>query len=226
VKNKLKRKKGAGEYLAFLTVKYDVHPDVLFCALLASGETGKATCGPLTIECRGRMDGKIYYLIKKGSEVVSQFPVSENFLASQRNPLRNFMETDMVQSYKPDEPEKPVFSQIEDLKVGQSHANLRAEVAEVSEPRYVNTQFGSRIRFAKALLKDETGEISLCLWKEQVDGLFSGDRIEVENASVKKFRGKKQLTLGNKGRITVINDVGAEANQMLLESEEVEKTIV
>jgi hypothetical protein len=223
MKNKLTRKKGAGEYLAFLTVKYDVHPDVLFCALLAAGETGKATCGPLTIECRGRIDGKIYYLIKEGSDVVSQFPVSENFLASQRNPIRNFMETDMVQSYKPDEPEKPVFSQIEDLKIGQNHVNLRAEVKEVSKPQYVNTKFGNRIRLAKALLKDETGEINLCLWKEQVEGLFSGDRIEVENASVKKFRSKKQLTLGNKGTITVINDVEAEANSMLLESEEVQK---
>lgn len=193
--------------MAFLTVKYDVHPDVLFCALLAAGETGKATCGPLTIECRGRIDGEVYYLIKEGSEVVSQFPVSENFLASQRNPIRNFMDTDMVQSYRPEEPEKPFFRQIEDLKAGENHVNLRAEVTEVSERRYVNTQFGNRIRFAKALLKDETGEINLCLWKEQVEGLFSGDRIEVENASVKRFRGEKQLTLGNKGTITVINDV-------------------
>jgi replication factor A1 len=206
----LRRKKGAGEYLAFLTVKYDVHPDMLFCALLSAGETGKAKCGPLTIERRGRINDKIYYLIKEGSEVVSQLPVSEKFLARQMNPIRNFMETGMVQNYKPEEREKLVFSQIEDLKVGKTHVNLRAEVVEVSKPQYVNTQFGNRILLAKALLKDETGEIKLCLWKEQVDALSSGDRIEVENASVKKFRGEKQLTLGNKGTIAVVNNAEAE----------------
>jgi replication factor A1 len=219
VKNKLRRKKGAGEYLAFLTVKYDIHPDMLFCAMLTAGETGKAKCGPLTIERRGRIDDKIYYLIKKGSEVVSQLPVSEEFLARQRNPIRNFMETGMVLSYKTSEPEKPVFSRIEDLKVGKNHVNLKAEVTEVSKPEYVNTQFGNRILLSKALLRDETGEIKLCLWKEQVNALSSGDQIEVENASVKKFRGKKQLTLGSKGTLKVVHDVKAEASPVPVQSE-------
>ena len=214
----MKRKKGAGEYLAFLTVKYDIHPDVLFCALLSAGEIGKATCGSLSIECRGKIDNKIYYLIKEGSEVVAQFPISEELLAKQRNPIRNFMETDMVQSYKPDETEKPFYSQIEDLKVGRTHVNLKAEVLDVSKPQYVNTQYGNRILLAKALLKDKTGEIKLCLWREQVESVSSGNKVEVQNASVTKFRGKKQLTLGNKGTIKIIENADAKADLMFSEN--------
>ena len=206
----MKRKKGAGEYLAFLTVKYDLHPDILFCALLTAGEIGKATCGSLSVDCRGKIDGKIYYLIKGGPEVVAQFPVSDEFLAKQRNPIRNFMSSDMVQNYKPEQHEQHFYSQIEDLQVGKNHVNLKAEVLEVSQPHYVNTRYGNRVRLAKALLKDQTGEINLCLWKEQVDAVSRGDKVEIENASVTKFRDKKQLTLGNNGTIRTIQNLNAE----------------
>jgi replication factor A1 len=219
----LRRKKGAGEYLAFLTVKYDIHPDILFCALLSAGEIGKATCGPLSVECRGKIDDKIYYLIRDGSEVVAQFPISEELLARQRNPIRNYMETDMVQSYKPLESEKPFYTSIEDLKIGKRNINLKAEVVEVSEPKIVSTQYGNRISLAKALLKDETGEIKLCLWREQVDAVTPGDKIELENASVTRFRGKKQLTLGNKGTIKILQNTEAEPDSLLSGAAEVPK---
>jgi replication factor A1 len=201
----LRRKKAEGEYLAFLTVKYDVHPDMLFCALLAAGEMGKAKCGELEVECRGEIDDKIYFLIREGDQVVSQFPVAVDFLEKQKNPIRNFMETDLVQSFRPEQPSGKFYSQIEDLKVGATHVNLKAEVLKVTEPTLVNTQYGNRIRMAKALLKDSTGEINLCLWRDQVETVSKGDHIELENASVTKFRGTKQLTTGNKGILKVVD---------------------
>ena len=203
----MRSKKSSGEYLAFLTVKYDVHPDVLFCALLAAGEMGKAKCGPLTIECRGKIDDQSYFLIKEGSEVVRQFPVSEELLSSQHNPIRNFMDAEIVQNYKPQEPEDPVYSDIEGLKIGQTHVNLRVEVVDVSKPIQVHTKFGNRIRLAKALLKDDTGEIKLCLWKEQVEAISVGDRVEIRDATVSKFLGKAQLTLGTKGTLKIVDAI-------------------
>lgn len=207
----MKRKKAAGEYLAYLTVKFDVHPDVIFCALLSAEETGKAKCGPLLVEYRGKIDDKNYFLFKDGSDVVAQFPVSEEMLARQRNPIRNFMESDMVQSYKSDEPEEPIYSQIHELRTGNTHIHLRAKVKKVSKPQIVNTQYGNQIPMAKALLTDETGEINLCLWKEQIDSVYRGDYIEVQNATVRKFRDKNQLTLGNKGAIKTIQRKKANA---------------
>jgi replication factor A1 len=190
--------------LAFLTVKYDVHPDVLFCALLAAGEMEKAKCGPLSIECLGKVDGKTYFLIKEGSQVVSQIPISDELLASKVNPVRDFMEADIVQNYNPDEPGELVCSDIGNLKVGQTHVNLTAEVVDVSEPRQVHTKFGSNARLAKALLRNNTGEIKLCLWKELVDAVSVGDQVEIKDATVTKFEGKEQLALGRKGVVKVL----------------------
>lgn len=214
----MRRKKSEGEYLAFLTVKYDVHPDMLFCALLAAGEMGKAKCGKLNVECRGEIDGKIYFLVKDGNEVISQFPVTAEFLEKRKNPIRNFMETDLVQNYRPEGPEKKAYSQIEDLKVGATHVNMKAEVLKVSKPRLVNTQYGNRIRMAKAVIKDETGEINLCLWREQVDAVSKGDRIEIENASVTKFQNLKQLTMGHKGKMKIAGDE-TEQNSIFLKKQ-------
>ena len=216
----MRKKKDAGEYLAYLTVKYDVHPDLLFCALLSAGEIGKAKCGVLSVECRGKVDEQIYFLIKEGSEVVAQFPVSEELLAKKRNPIRSYMGTNMVQNYKPEEPEKSAYSQIDDLKVGRTHVNLKAEVVKVSKPSYVSTRYGNQIRLAKALLRDETGEIKLCLWREQVEAVSKGDFIEVANASVTKFRDITQLTLGNKGTLKIVN--GPSEDSTLIEKQHVE----
>lgn len=206
----MKSKRSAGEYLAYLTVKYDVHPDVLFCAMLAAGEMGKSKCGKLTVEYRCKIDDKLYFLFKEGSEVVSQFPVPKEFLSKQRNPIRNFMETEIVQSYKANEAEAPVYKLIEDLKVGMRHVNLKAKVTEVSKPVRVATRYGNRIRLAKAVLRDETGEINLCLWKDQVDAVAAGDEVEVENAAVSKFRGSTQLSLGSKGTIKTTDVVSTQ----------------
>jgi replication factor A1 len=205
----LKQKKSSGEYLAFLTVKYDVHPDLLFCALLAAGEMGKAKCGALSIEHRGKLDGKNYFLIKEGTQFVSQFPVSEEFLLNRHNPVRDFMETDMVQNYKPKDGEESGYSEIEDLKMGQKHINLKAEVVDVSKPKIVNGRLGNRIRLAKALLKDETGEIKLCLWKGMVGAVSKGDHVEIRDATVTKFMENTQLTLGSKGQLNVVENIVA-----------------
>jgi replication factor A1 len=178
---------------------------VLFCALLAAGEIGKAKCGVLSIECRSKTEDKMTFLIKEGSEVVAQLPVSVELLSKQRNPIRKYLDTDLVKCFKPDVPEGKIFSRIEDLKVGMKNVNLKAEVLDVSKPKRVMSRLGNQIRLAKALLKDETGEIKLCLWKEDVEAVSKGDQIEIENAKVTKFAGVKQLTIGSKSTLKIIN---------------------
>lgn len=202
----MKRKNTTVAYLAFLTVKYDIHPDVLFSALLSAGEIGKAKCGPLSVERRGKISDRIYYLVKDGSEVVAQFPVSEQFLSCEKNPIWDFMEAYKVRTYRPTEPVKTVYSQIEDLGVGRRNVNLKAQVVEVSEPKLVNSRYGNEIRLAKALLKDDTGLITLCLWREKVDAISSGDLIEVKNAVVTKFRNERQLTLSRNGTLQIVGN--------------------
>jgi hypothetical protein len=217
----MRRKKSTGDYLAYLTVKYDVHPDILFCAMLSAGEIGKAKCGKLSVEYRCKIEDKLYFLFKEGSEVVSQFPVDEEFLSRQRNPIRNFMETDSVQGYKSHEHEKAVYSFIGDLKPGMRHVNLKAIVVDVSEPIRVGTRYGNLISLAKALLKDETGEINLCLWRDQIEAVSAGNLVEIHNGTVSKFKDKTQMSVGNKGKLEIIDTVSRELKSAVTEKNKI-----
>jgi replication factor A1 len=207
----VKRKKSAGEYLAFLSAKYDVDSDALFCALLSAGENGKARCGDLSIECRGKTIGKLIFLIKKGTEVVAQLPVSESFLAHEGNPIRNFMEADLVRKHTARKNKSPASYLIENLRAGMNNINLKAKVLEVTEPRQVFTRYGNYASLAKAVVADGTGEIKLCLWNDQIDAVSAGDTVQIENARISTFKGERQLSLGKKGTLNNIEPLESEA---------------
>jgi len=56
---------------------------------------------------------------------------------------------------------------------------------------------------AKALIKDDTGEIVLNLWRDQIDQVKVGDRIVVREGFVRLWNGKPELNTWS--RIEVAN---------------------
>ena len=211
----MKRKKSPGEYLAFISVKYEVSPDTLFYALLAAGENGESKCGNLSIECRCKLKDRAIFLIMDGTEVVAQFSVSKNFLLQQGNPIRTFMETDMVRRYINKETKPAQAGAIQDLRAGMNNVKVAAKVLEVTKPKLIVTRYGNNARLAKAVIADETGKINLCLWNEQIDAVSAGDTVQIENAKVSMFSGERQLSIGKKGTLSNIEDLGRQ--QMLAE---------
>ena len=93
---------------------------------------------------------------------------------------------------------------ISDLKPGMSNVALKAEVAEMEEPREVNTKFGTTINLNSITLKDESGQIKLVLWGDVPDGMESGKTVEIKNAFVKDFRGELQLGIPKDGEVKVM----------------------
>ena len=178
-KENLKRKKSAGEYLAFISVKYEISPDTLFYALLAAGENGESRCGNLSIERRGKIKDRAVFLIMDNDEVVAQFSVPKNFLLQQGNPIRTFMETDIVRRYINKETKLVQSGAIQDLRAGMSNVKVEAKVLEVTKPKLVVTRYGNNARLAKAIIADETGKIKLCLWNEQIDAVSAGDTVQI-----------------------------------------------
>jgi replication factor A1 len=200
-----------GEYLAFLSIKYEVDSDEFFYSLLSAGENQKAIRGSLSIECRGKTKNKIIFLIIRDSEVIAQFPVPREFLLKRGNPLRRFMDTDMIRRHLAKNERMSQSTSIRDLRTGMSHVNLKAKVLEVSQPKRVPTRYGNYASLAKALIADETGTIKLCLWNEQIDSVSVGDTIQIENARAFTFRGERQLSLGKKG---TLNNVEGPRSQL------------
>jgi replication factor A1 len=92
---------------------------------------------------------------------------------------------------------------IGDLKRGMSNISLKAKVIDISETREVNTRFGKR-NVADATLEDETGQIGLSLWQEQINAVKVGNTIDISGAFVTEFRDKLQLSIPKSGKFEVV----------------------
>jgi len=211
----LRHKRSIGEYLAFLSVKYEVNPEK-FLHALRSAQERTARCGSLSIQCRGKIRDKLTFLIKRGSEVVAQFPVDEEFLLNQSNQLGNFVETDKIRRYLAKKNRAVAVHSIRAVRAGMTHLTLKAKILDVAEPKRVVTRFGNNASVAKVLIGDETGTIKLCLWNGQIASVAVGDTIQIENAQASIFRGEKFLSLGKKGTLNSVESLDPQPKSMVL----------
>jgi replication factor A1 len=202
----LRKKTSTGEYLAFISVKYEVDPDKFFLALIMAEENQKATIGNLTIKCRSKTEDKTMFLISKNSKVVAQFSVLKEFLREQGNPIRSYMGTNMVRRFLARRNMRSLVLPIKDLRIGMRQVSLKAKVLEIPKPKTVYTRYGNYASVANALIADETGTIRLCLWNEQIDSISTGDTIQLENARTSVFRGQRQLCIGKNGSLSSIEE--------------------
>jgi replication factor A1 len=199
----LRQKKSVGEYLAFLSVKYEVDPEEFLYALRLAEEHEESGCDKLSIQCRGKIKNNFIFLIKMESEVVAQFPISEEFLFNESNHLRNFMDTDVIRRYIARKARTATANSIKDLQTGMRHVNLKVKILEVAEPKHVFTRYGNHASVAKASIADETGTIKLNLWNGQIGSVSAGDTVQIENARVSTFRGERQMSLEKTGSLNV-----------------------
>ena len=209
------KKSPLGEHLALVSVKYNVYPAEVVQALITAKETGKSTCGELSVEYRGKTKENIIFLIKKDDSVVAQFRVDEEFLSQNNDAsFENYMRTDKIRKKIAKQNPDAMFSAVSDLRAGMKHINLKAKVQEIPKPAQVHTQFGNTAMVVNAIVGDETGTIKLCLWEGQISTVNINDEIEIKNAQICLFRGEKQVRLGKNGTLAVINSTQATPSVM------------
>jgi hypothetical protein len=198
------KKSSLGEHLALVSVKYNVYPSEVIRSLISAKDNGKAFCGELSVECRGKVKDEYIFLIKKEDNVVAQFKVDDESLMRNDASIESYMTTDRIQKKIAKQNTDTVFSTVQDLKTGMKHVNLHAKVLEMPKPAQVHTQFGNTAMVVNAVISDDTATIKLCLWEGQINTIALGDDIEVKNAQVCLFRGDKQLRLGKNGGLSVV----------------------
>lgn len=191
------------EYLALLTMKYDVDVDKFFNALISAEKNQKSECGSLSIRCRIKQNRNIIFLITQDSKVVAQFKIPEEFLSKTKNPIKEVRNTYLNDKYPVKKDGAGQSFQIKDLRVGMKKVNLKAQVVEISKPKFVVTKFGNHASVANALVTDGTGKIKLCLWNDQIESISAGDTIQIENARVSAFRNERQMRVGKNGVLRV-----------------------
>jgi replication factor A1 len=89
---------------------------------------------------------------------------------------------------------------IVDLKLREGNVDIVVEVIEKDEPREFE-KFGRPGKVCNAKVKDDSGEMKLTLWNDQIDLVNVGDKIHIINGYVNEWQGEPQLTTGRFGKI-------------------------
>ena len=209
------KKSTLGEYIALLSVKYSIYPAEVFQALITARTNEKAVCSNLTVEYRGKIKNEEIFLIKKDNSVVAQFRVDESFLQRKDTPFETWMNTDKIRKKIAKQNTEAIYNRVHDLRAGMKKINVKAEVLQIPEPAQVHTQFGNTINVVNAVVGDGTGTIKLCLWEGQIGSIAVGENIEIKNAHVCDFRGEKQLRLGKKGALNILQNTNGDVKQQV-----------
>ncbi len=93
---------------------------------------------------------------------------------------------------------------IKDLRDGMRTVEAEGEITDISPPREVSLRTGGQAKVADATLKDETGEIKLSLWDNQIEQVSKGARVKVTNGYINTFRGERQLNVGRYGKLEIL----------------------
>ncbi|MBI2558719.1 hypothetical protein HYW20_05325 [Candidatus Woesearchaeota archaeon] len=93
--------------------------------------------------------------------------------------------------------------QIKDLKPKQGNVDITVDVVDIGDVREFN-KFGKPGRVSTAIAKDETGDIKLTLWNEDIEKVKAGDKVHLTNGYVNEWQGEMQLTTGRMGKLEII----------------------
>ena len=102
--------------------------------------------------------------------------------------------------------------QIKDLKPKQGNVDVTIDVVDVGEAREFQ-KFGKPGKVATAIAKDETGDIKLTLWNEDIDKVKSGDKVHITNGYVSEWQGEMQLTTGRMGKMEIVGKADVDLNK-------------
>jgi replication factor A1 len=92
---------------------------------------------------------------------------------------------------------------IAEIKPGLGKIDIEADVISMEEPRTFN-KYGKDLKVANAIIKDDSGEIKLTLWNDEIEKVQPGSKIKITNGYCSEFKGEKQLTAGKFGKLEVL----------------------
>lgn len=95
---------------------------------------------------------------------------------------------------------------INELQPRQGRVELEATVIKKGQAREFKKETNSG-KVCTVRVKDDTGEIDVTLWNDQIDLVDEGDTIRIANGYVGEWQGEKQLSTGKFGTLEVVQKV-------------------
>jgi replication factor A1 len=184
--------------------KYDLDPRLLIISFTEAWKNKNVHCGCLKITCRGVNDNEdsATFLVTCEEKVVSQFPIKIEVLENEdefKNHLKHIPIKEIKERYN--RKDTGLKKSIGQLRYKMKRVDLKAKIIEIPPTQRVMTRFGHKAKVTNIKIADDTGSIRLSLWNNQMDDLYVGDNVEIENSYVARYRGELQLRLGRKGTI-------------------------
>jgi hypothetical protein len=189
-----------------LAKKHKLAAIPLHDSLLATWERGKTQCGELQIELRLRGESSSTYMFSVNGKPLAQANIKNDCVRRLKrlpNEFTRFLEDDLERSSRKMDPTRE--SAIGTLRYGLSGVSFKARVLKKSKIRAVTSKDGTPLLVCDLTLSDGTGEIPLTVWNSQIATISKGDKVQIQNARVRSFRGNIQLSLSRKtGFLTVL----------------------
>ena len=92
---------------------------------------------------------------------------------------------------------------VQQLRPRMGNVFIELEVVSKGEPRAFASAKGEG-KVCNVAGKDETGEVQVSLWNEQIDQVNEGNKIRIENGWVSEYKGQLQLSTGKFGTLHVL----------------------
>lgn len=91
------------------------------------------------------------------------------------------------------------------MKINEVKPNTNAtldevEIASKGEVREF-MKFDKPRRVCNCIIKDDSGEMELALWNEEIDSLQVGDKVKITDGWAKEWNGKVQISAGRNGKL-------------------------
>ncbi|HII65568.1 TPA: hypothetical protein HA295_02220, partial [Candidatus Woesearchaeota archaeon] len=84
---------------------------------------------------------------------------------------------------------------VKELQSKQGNVNIELDILDVGPSREFQ-KFGKPGRVSTAVAKDDTGDVKLTLWNDEIDQVKGGDRIRITNGYVSEWQGELQVSTG------------------------------
>lgn len=87
-----------------------------------------------------------------------------------------------------------------ELQANSKVINLVATIDSLGEEQ-TNPQ-GTKLK--EGIISDDSGQVKLTLWREQIDRFSVGDKIIISSGWCKEFQGEFQVSTGMHGKINLV----------------------
>ena len=190
-------------YLVRISKKYEIETFKFLKCIHRAWINGESFCDGASVRRRQITSDVATFLITRDRDIIAQVRLNPRVLGYLVRPeILNLR----FEGYPAPKPLQAKDLEIKDLNSETKRFNLNAKVIEKSSPQTILTKWGNALQLSTATISDRSGTIKLPLWKDQVGTVSVGDRLRIENARLKRFRGELQVKLDKLTKLRIIEN--------------------